>query len=229
MHQILKNRVLPVMAGAAIVVGGLNVASYAADGHPLLLGGNNSESHTASLKNTGSGPALSVTTSKKAPPFSVNSHKVVKNLNAGAVDGLDAKVLGRAYKFAIPKNTPVPFAFQLKGLPKGQYALSLNIATAAATGPLVPFCNVADSTSQFSVVSYGQDIGDTTSDIAINSASGIVKLAKKGQVAVFCDGADTTYNEGGSKNVVVLTPLAKVTTTKGTALAPPAPKSRFGR
>ena len=28
--RVLKNRVLPVMAGAAIVVGGLNVASYAA-------------------------------------------------------------------------------------------------------------------------------------------------------------------------------------------------------
>ena len=32
MH-VLKSHVLPVMAGAAIVVGGLNVASYAVGGH----------------------------------------------------------------------------------------------------------------------------------------------------------------------------------------------------
>ena len=101
-----------MVAGAAIVVGGLNVASYAANGHPLVLGGSNSESRTATPHNSGKGPALSVKTSKKAPPFSVNSHKVVKNLNAGAVDGLDAKVLGRAYKLAIPKNTAFPFGWK---------------------------------------------------------------------------------------------------------------------
>ena len=38
MHVVDKFRILPVLAGAAVVVGGLNVASYAANGHALTLG-----------------------------------------------------------------------------------------------------------------------------------------------------------------------------------------------
>jgi len=53
MHNVVKNRVLPVLAGAAVVVAGLNVASYAANGHPLTLGAKNKESRTTTVTNTG--------------------------------------------------------------------------------------------------------------------------------------------------------------------------------
>jgi hypothetical protein len=216
----LTGRVLPVVIGAAVVVGAANLTAYAANGHPFLLGGSNSESRTATLTNTGHGPAVAFKTSKSAPPFSVTSHKVVKNLNAAKVDGLDASVIGRAYKFVIPSDTAMPFFFQLKGVPKGQYAASLNVGSVAAVGPITPFCSLADSTSEFAVVSYGVSPGSSTDDIAINSASGLVKLARKGEVGIECEGADTTYDTGGSKNIVVLTPLAKVTAEQGTVLSP---------
>lgn len=202
MHHILKNRVLPVMAGAAIVVGGLNVASYAGNGQ------HSAATHKPEAHGTGFGHAGA----------SAQSLKPRKKHPIGA------------YTFAVPKNTTLPFEFQLKKLPKGRYAASLDIATTSAAGPVVPFCSVADSTSPFSVVSYGQDEGDSTDDLAINSASGIVKLTKKGELALGCQDADQTYNEAGSKNVLVLTPLHKVVRAKGKPIPPimrNAP-SRFG-
>lgn len=36
--SMLKNRVLTVVMGAAVVVGAANIGAYAANGHPLLLG-----------------------------------------------------------------------------------------------------------------------------------------------------------------------------------------------
>ena len=88
----------------------------------------------------------------------------------------------------------MPFFFQLKAVPKGRYAASLNVGTTSATGRFVPFCSVADSTSLFAVVSYGQDHGDVDRRLAINSASGIVKLAHKGEVGLVCQDADETFN-----------------------------------
>ena len=83
----VRGRVLPVALAAVVLVGGANLAAYAANGHPLLLGGSNSETKTASVTNTGSGAALSLHTSKSSPPLAVNSSKVVKHLNADTVDG----------------------------------------------------------------------------------------------------------------------------------------------
>jgi hypothetical protein len=193
MHQILKNRVLPVMAGAAIVVGGMNVASYAGNGH------HSAAAHRITAHATGFGHSAAGPQSLKPKKHPVG-----------------------AYTFAVPKNTTLPFNFKLKFMPKGRYAASLNIATttATATPPVVPFCSVEDSHSPYAVFSYGQDFGDTINDIAINSASGIIKVAKKGQVGLECSGADETYNTGGSKNVLVLTPLHNVRSVKGKPIPP---------
>lgn len=207
MHDILKNRVLPVMAGATLVVGGLNVASYAGDGH-----------HPAAAHRSAA-RAIGFTHSAAAHPQSLKPRK---------------KHPVGAYTFVVPKNTTLPFFFQLKHVPKGRYAASLNVATTTSTltstPPIVPFCSVPDSTSQYAVFSYGQDFPDTSStdDIAINSASGIVKAAKKGEVGLSCFGADQTYNTGGSKNVLVLTPLHKVVKVKGKPVVMRNHQSGFG-
>ncbi len=185
MH-VLKSHVLPVMAGAAIVVGGLNVASYAVGGHHAAATDRSSVHWAAPDRST---PA-------------------------------DAKVRHGAYVFKVPHHTTVPFFFQLKAVPKGRYAASLDVATTSATGPFVPFCAVADSTSLFAVVSQGQDDGGSTDVVAVNSASGIVKVAHKGEVGLICENADETFNVNGSKNTLVLTPLHHVATVKGSPLSP---------
>ncbi len=97
-------------------------------------------------------------------------------------------------------------------MPKGRYAASFDVATASANGPIVPFCSVADSTSLFAVVSQGQDDGGSTDVVGVNSASGIVRLAHKGEVGLMCQNADETLNVESSKNTLVLTPLHHVAT-----------------
>jgi hypothetical protein len=81
------------VAAAAVLVGGADLASYAATGHPLVLGHANSAGSTTSLKNTGRGPALSLNSSKHSSPLTVNSSKLVKHLNADKVGGLSASKL----------------------------------------------------------------------------------------------------------------------------------------
>jgi hypothetical protein len=199
MHA-LKSHVLPVVAGAAIVVAGLNVASYAGGAH-----------HAA--------------TANRPTARAIGFEKVTATPKA-----VSAKHRPGGYTFKVPAHTPLPFFFQVKGVPAGRYIASLNVGTTTATptGPVVPFCSVADSTSLYAVVSYGQDHGDPTDDIAINAAGGIVKLEHKGEVGLACQDADETYNAGHSKNVLVLTPVHRVAALKGTPVAAKTPQHRFG-
>ncbi len=185
MHA-LKNNVVAVMAGAAVVVGGLNVASYAVGGHD------------------------------KAPTHRSTVHWAAPDRGTP----VSAKASHGAYVFKVPNHTTVPFFFQLKSVPKGRYAASFDVATTSLNGPVTPFCYVPDSTSPFAITSYGQDHGDLTDDIAINSASGTVKLAHKGQVGLACQDADETYQDQHSKNVLVLTPLHHVADVKGRLQSP---------
>lgn len=55
-----RGRTMPVLLAAVVLVGGLNVAAYAANGKPLLLGQTNEATKTTTVKTTGIGPALSL-------------------------------------------------------------------------------------------------------------------------------------------------------------------------
>jgi hypothetical protein len=88
MHRF-TGKTVPVLLAAVVLVGGANLASYAADGHPLLLGHANDEAHTAAVTNHGHGPALRLATRRHAPPLAVTSRKKVARLNADKVDGIN--------------------------------------------------------------------------------------------------------------------------------------------
>src|SRR6478609_3793615 len=83
-----RGRVLPVLAAAAVLVGGANLAAYAASGHPILLGGDNHAVGTTTVDNDGHGPAMMLKTRRDAPPLAVTSGRMVRHLNADLVDGL---------------------------------------------------------------------------------------------------------------------------------------------
>lgn len=87
------NRIVASVLGAAVIVGGINIAVYAANGQPLLLGRTNTETSPAVVKNTGNGAALALRTRSSAPPLTVSSGKKVRKLNADKVDGFSAKAL----------------------------------------------------------------------------------------------------------------------------------------
>jgi hypothetical protein len=119
---------LTTVAAAAVLVTGAGLTSYAASGHPLILGHSNSAGGTTSLKNTGRGPALSLNSIKSAPPIKLNSSKMVKHLNANMVGGMTASNLNGydLYKLGQPGGTVSsdPHIFTIKP-PVGTVAYSL--------------------------------------------------------------------------------------------------------
>src|SRR4051795_1303326 len=136
MHTIVKHlvqqRVLPVLAGAGVVVAGLNVASYAANGHPLTLGATNAASRTTTVSTSGKGPALSLRSAKKSPSLAVSSTALVPHLNADQVDGQQATDLQtRATTWTIPAGTQL--GYTLHGLTPGTYLATLDVALGDTT------------------------------------------------------------------------------------------------
>jgi hypothetical protein len=89
-----RSRLVPVLLSALLLVGGLNVLSYAANGRPLLLGRSNVESRSATVHMGGRGPALRLETRAGSPPMGVSSMARVHRLNADRVDGFHGRQLG---------------------------------------------------------------------------------------------------------------------------------------
>jgi hypothetical protein len=151
----VRGRVLPVLLAAVVLVGGANLAAYAANGHPLLLGHANSESQPASVTNTGSGPALTLQTSKKSAPLAVTSSKVVPHLNADRVGGSSASALQtHATTWTIPGGTTM--AFTLQGLAPGQYLATINIVLDA---PSPSSCELQDGPDTPPFLTYAVNRG----------------------------------------------------------------------
>jgi hypothetical protein len=124
MKPVARGRTLPVLLATTALVGAANLGAYAASGRPLLLGGHNSSPVTTTVTDTGSGPALTLRTSAKAPPLAVSSSKVVKHLNADRVDGLRAADLGaEAFTYLLP-NGPTQAALKLP--PRGTYLVTIS-------------------------------------------------------------------------------------------------------
>ena len=129
-HRPSLRATVTTLAAAAVLVGGAQLTSYAATGHPLLIGKSNSGVGTTTLKNAGRGPALGLNTSKSAPPLVVNSSKMVKHLNANAVGGKTAAQLEpTVWRYHVGKDTtPISAAahFFTTKLPTGTYEVTMS-------------------------------------------------------------------------------------------------------
>ena len=88
--RLRENRTMSVLLGAAVLVGGVNIAAYAATGGNFLLGKSNSAGKTTTLTNTGKGAPLSLKGRASAPPLTVSSSRKVAKLNADKLDGKDS-------------------------------------------------------------------------------------------------------------------------------------------
>jgi hypothetical protein len=114
--RMMNNRTFTVVLAALVLVGGANLAAYAANGSPLLLGKTNNESVPATVHNTGPGPALELQTRAAAPPLAVSSKKKVAKLNADRLDGKDSTAFA-----------PYPKVI------RGSYAMGTQAATSGST------------------------------------------------------------------------------------------------
>lgn len=222
---MLKNRILPVMAGAAIVVGGLNVASYATNGHPLLLGKSNAETRTATVANSGKGPALSLKSRAKSPSLAVSSSKLVTHLNADKVDGQHAQALQTiVQRFNIPDSTAIPLNMSLSGLAAGRYMVTIDVgAGTASTTPMI--CFLGDATTTIQVIGYGASNGS----YAVASAAGQFTVHAGQTPVLTCNNATATVPAASFQSHVTFTRANKVTTGTATAAKAAGRSAAIGR
>jgi hypothetical protein len=141
--NLFHGRVVPVLLGAALLVGTADLTAYAANGHPLLLGHGNDETRPARLANHGPGPALSLTTRAHTPPLEVGSRTKVKRLNADRVDGIDGGDV-RAYTYRLHSVfTASRFAQRFPKLPAGRdYLVSYWLDTNMTVDTDALFCEI---------------------------------------------------------------------------------------
>jgi hypothetical protein len=118
---------LATVAAAAMVVVGVDYATFAANGDSLILGHLNKASNTTVLTKQGPGPALRLNSAGPgSPALAVDSKAKVKKLNADLLDGKHAKALlqvknvGRVYTTAANGGNG-QVAFNVPNVPKGIY------------------------------------------------------------------------------------------------------------
>lgn len=130
-----RGRLLPVLLAALVLVGGVNIAAYAANGKPLLLGRFNAEGRTAVVKNNGNGPALDLRSKPGAPSLKVSNARKVPRLNADKVDGNDARALQtQAYTFRLSQNDPLTTLDVPLDVPPGRYLATYSLLVEETPG-----------------------------------------------------------------------------------------------
>lgn len=186
----LHGRTVPVLIAALVLVGGVNLAAYAANGKPLLLGSSNAETKTASLKNSGSGPALSLTSKAGSPSLAVSSTKVVKHLNADLVDGLSGSQLqAKDYRYVLPNVGPFSSSTDVSfpGLPKGLYLMNYAIVVSHGSSTSCWFHGAAAHPA-FALSAMPGSATDAVSSSAVLDSRG-----SKGPITMTCLGTSFSF------------------------------------
>ena len=157
---LIPGRVAPVLLASAVLVGGANLAAYAANGSPLLIGQKNAATKTTTVKNA-KGTALSLTSKKGKAPLKVSNSTTVSKLSADLVDGLDGAALqNKTYVYDLTGTTGSDrLSFTLPGLPAGRYLATYDIS--AAAGGSTRFLCVFNAGSVGAVPATGGDLGGT--------------------------------------------------------------------
>jgi hypothetical protein len=179
-----QGRILAVLLSAAVLVGGANLAAYAANGQPLLLGHSNKATKTTKLKNS-KGVALSLKSKAGTAPLSVSSSTTVGNLSADLLDGQDGAALrNRTYVYTVSgTSTSMDTAFPLPGLPAGKYLATFAIGAdfTSAVGSFGCFFSNGHNSS-ISLVG----VHPSGSTIAWSSASGYLDTTT-GPLSLVCE------------------------------------------
>lgn len=209
---IARRSVGVVALGAVtLTVAGLGIARAATDQGGIVLGG--VANHTT--KPTGfvnkKGPALALTSNKHKPPFTVNSTKLVKHLNAAKLSGHTAGQLATrgsaaASNFApgtLGRYTTTPTALATTAtLPKGTYYVT-GTSSMDITSPNTALCSAATSATAAATAPEAQGSyisGTPMSGVEALSATVPVTLTAPGKIGWYCwisgTGEDLYYYAG---------------------------------
>lgn len=188
-----RTRFLPLLIATLLLVGGLNLAAYAANGHPLLLGRANQATGTTTVRNTGRGPALRLTTRHGAPPLAVSSGKRVARLNADRVDGLQGAALGaRAYVYGIGGDWDESYVVKsFPGLPPGWYWVRYQLSVYQVVEGVHVWLDNGTPTEQLSS-GTDQEGASVTAQGVVDARHGVVMRLRAGGIYYSYSGSDTT-------------------------------------
>ena len=217
------SRVIAVLLAAVVLIGGANLAAYAANGKPLLLGKTNVETKKSTVKNKGSGPALHLKTKPGQPPLKVNRTKKVNKLNADLVDGANAadlESLVHVYELSSAASAP-SHEISFPGLPPGLYLMTYSIISSGSQ--MVCFTDNRDQGLTYSVdgiLSFWSNSGGAVLDTR-GGTDRLICNGIGGNVSIFS-------SESGGLSEVSFTRLDA--TTSGTPAVAPrtAPGARGG-
>jgi hypothetical protein len=158
----------------------LGGTTYAATGGTFVLGHANSAGHTTSLKNTGSGPALTLTSQNTSTaPFAVSNSTKIAKLNADKLDGKDSTAfephvnrilgsytssttnnVGHAGPWSFSLNCQVGYA-QIDITGPGTVGGTYTVATGNGAGSTYVRSPSAIGAGAIQTTSTGQEISDT--------------------------------------------------------------------
>jgi hypothetical protein len=219
----LKHRTLAAVGAAAVLVAGANVAAYAANGHPLLIGSRNTETQQTVLKNNGTGPALRLVTEPTgAPPLSVNSGVKVAKLNVDRLDGYSAQDFESfSQRFTIPEDTTTgSLALDLPELEPGYYDVSFWVMAQMSSVGQIITCYVAVGNGPYSLLSYGVHSGIYST--STGSGSFGVPPGETARFRCYSSSGTATFDPGGNaahRSHIVFTRVDSLDEDPGT---PPA-------
>lgn len=217
-----------MLLAAVVLVGGANVASYAATGDHFLLGKTNTASKASVLENTGSGPALELRTGSAAAPFAVTSKKTVKKLSADLVDGKDSRTfMNPGHRYTLTSGVTNDVLWGFPDLPKGVYQASFTILGQTGGDPIA--CGFLHEDATFDAATYGSLAGSWSS----TTASVVLDLRSDSVVLRCFNSSGFQVPDTASSNATSVASFAKLTGVAERTPMFPMPRAgaprRFGR
>jgi hypothetical protein len=196
------------LAAAAVLVGGADLASYAATGSPLVLGHANATAGTTSIANAGHGPALSLTSGKGVAPLVVSSSTLVKHLNAAELAGRSAGQLEpKVWRYTLGKDgkrLSLGLHFFTTSLPSGTYQVQMSGVLSSSGAAADSYaCAIGDkkkivANNLTGLFTFG--VGTYQTSPAV-SDSYLTNISKKRPVLLGCN-TDSTSDGTGKVTVV---------------------------
>jgi len=205
---------LATVAAAAMLVVGVDYATFAANGDSLILGHLNNANATTVLTKQGPGPALKLNSAGPgSPALAVNSgHKVAK-LNADMVDGKHAKALlqvknvGHVFTATTNGGTG-QVTYNIPNVPKGIYLATYTANFFPQGTPAAPIAFSCFLLRDGSLVSQSTGLSAAGSGFYIGvNGSTIVKVVPGTDVNVGCGTLSAAWTWGTKKLTATLTRL----------------------
>lgn len=207
----LSVKIVATLGASALLVMGVDAATYAATGNSLVLGHINTANQSTTVKNTGAGPALKIISRPAAPPLAVSSTKKVAKLNVDRVDNLNGAQLTTKPTVYGDNNGATDrggIEFWTIPLGKGSYQVSwsaaLNPTTGSAASPTTTVCGILQGAPNGPY--FGVDMAPYIGNFGQMFLSGdtVVTMPAAGNVDFFCQVTQGTFSLDNGVQVEVV-------------------------